>query len=123
MTTTRARLKVSFTAEEKEHVQALADQVKLSVSELLRRLALGHRLPDPGTYIAAQAIRDLLKVNADQARLGNLMKMLIVEADGGFPPETYDRISHLLDSIHEVQNGLRDQVKALSRDLRPRAAP
>lgn len=47
-------------ADEMDKVKAMAGQFKLSVSEMLRRFALGHTLPDPGTFEGAQAIRDLL---------------------------------------------------------------
>jgi hypothetical protein len=122
MATTRNRILVSFTPEEKDQVTALADQVKLSVSELLRRLVLGHRLPDARDFVSAQAIRDLLKVNADQARLGNLMKLLLDVGDADLSPATLARIDALLAAILETQADLRAGVKALHLDMHPRAA-
>jgi|GEM_PF-2899098 len=77
MTTTRHRILVSFSLEEFGRVKSQAAQFKLSISEMLRRFALGNTLPDPSTFVGAAAIRDLLKVNADQARLGNLPKLAI----------------------------------------------
>jgi hypothetical protein len=80
MTTTRNRLLVSFTPDERARVDELSAQLRLSRSELMRRLVLGHRIPKPEDFIAWESIRDLLKVNADLARLGNLFKMAINEA-------------------------------------------
>lgn len=122
MATTRNRILVSFTDDEKIQVQTLADQVKLSISELLRRLVLGHRLPDANNFVSAQAIRDLLKVNADQARLGNLMKLLIDESDGALSPATLAEIRKLLEAIYQTQAELRASVKAIHHDMHPRAA-
>lgn len=122
MATDRKRILVSFTDDERAQVQALADQVKLSVSELLRRLVLGHHLPDPTDFQAAQAIRDLLKINADQARLGNLLKLVVDDTDGRLTPAVLDQIRDLLESIHAVQADLRAGVKELHHVIHPRAA-
>lgn len=121
MVMNRKRLLVSFTDEERVQVQALADQVRLSVSELLRRLVLGQRLPDAGQFVAAQTIRDLLKVNADQARLGNLLKMALDDADGDFPPATVARIEGLISKIHAAQADLKQTVAEIHYQAHPRA--
>lgn len=76
MTTNRHRLKVSFTAEEMARVKAQAAQFKLSMSEMLRRFALGQHLPDPSDFVAAQGIRDLLKIHDTQAALKAAVKDL-----------------------------------------------
>jgi hypothetical protein len=122
MATSRSRILVSFTDEEKAQVQSLADQLRLSISELLRRLVLGHRLPDAQDFVSAQAIRDLLKINADQARLGNLLKLLIDEADGNLQPATLAQIRNLLEAIYAVQADLRAGVKEIHHHMHPRAA-
>ena len=122
MATTRDRVKVSFTDDERAQVDALAKQLHLSISELLRRLVLGHRLPDASDFVAAEAIRDLLKINADQARLGNLLKLLIDEADGSLDAATLAQVRNLLEAIYGVQADLRDSVKALHHRIHPRAA-
>lgn len=122
MATTHYRLSVTLTPEEKVQVKTLADQVRLTMSELLRRLVLGHRLPDANNFVSAQAIRDLLKINADQARLGNLMKLLIDESDGALSPATLAEIRKLLEAIYATQADLRAGVKAIHHDMHPRAA-
>lgn len=122
MPTDRHRVKVSFTPEELERVKAQADQFKLSVSEMLRRFVLGQHLPDPTDFADAQAVRDLLKVNADQARLGNLLKLAIDESDGTWPSVTMARIDGLLGQIDEVQASLKAGVKELHHRIHPRAA-
>ncbi|WP_096704150.1 conjugal transfer protein TraJ [Magnetospirillum sp. 15-1] len=121
MATDRHRIKVSFTDEEMERVRKQADQFKLSISEMLRRFALGERLPDPSTFAGAEAIRNLLKVNADQARLGNLLKLALDESDGTWPPAMVARIDALRVEIGEVQAALSAAVKDIHYQIHPRA--
>jgi hypothetical protein len=118
MTTQRKRILISFTDDERAQVDSLAGQLRLSVSELLRRLALGHRLPDPQDFAAAQAIRDLLKINADQARLGNLLKLALDDDPG---PAARARIDSLIGEIAHVQMAIKAGVHALHYDRHPRA--
>ncbi len=118
MSTPRKRLLVSFTDDERARVDQLADQLKLSVSELLRRLALGHRLPDPEDFALAHAIRDLLRINADQARLGNLLKLALDDDPG---PAQRARIESLIAEIAHVQMAIKAGVHALHSDRHPRA--
>lgn len=122
MATERHRLKVSFTDEELPKVQVQADQFKLSISEMLRRYALGESLPNPSDFVGAGAIRDLLKINADQARLGNLLKLALDESDGTWPPTMMARIDGLLAEIDEVQTALKAGAKNLHIQIHPRAA-
>lgn len=120
MTTTRHRFKVSFTGEELVRVQALAKQLRLSKSELLRRLALGHALPDASAFAGATAIDRLLTLNADQARLGNLLKLAIDEADQDFAPPLVARIEALVAEIRATQARLRAHVEDLHFAIHPR---
>jgi hypothetical protein len=122
MATDRNRFLVSFTPEELVQVDALATQLRLNRSELLRRLVLGHRLPDAQAFVSAQAIRDLLKVNADLARLGNLLKLALDDSDGTWPPAMLARIDALLAAAAETQAELRAGVKDIHHHMHPRAA-
>lgn len=120
MTTTRPRVKVSFTPDEKVQVEALAGQLKLSVSELLRRLVLGHRLPSAEDFAAAEGIRNLLRINADQARLGNLLLFALDVGDGALSPHEVAKINRLAESIQATQTLLKDAVKTLHHQIHPR---
>lgn len=122
MATNRHRILVSFTDEEMERVRKQAEQYKLSISEMLRRFVLGDHLPDPATFAGAEAIRNLLKVNADQARLGNLLKLALDESDGTWPPAMTARIDGLLTQIGEVQTALKDGAMDIHYQIHPRAA-
>lgn len=120
MPTKLPRNLVTFTPEEKVKVKDLADRLGLSISEFLRNLALGYRLPDPSILAAADEIRDLLRVNADQARLGNLLKLALDEADGAFSPATTAHIEALIRDVRETQETIRNGVKSLHYEIHPR---
>ncbi|MGE4278197.1 MAG: conjugal transfer protein TraJ [Magnetospirillum sp.] len=122
MATNRHRLLVSFTPEELEKVTTMANQFKLSISEMLRRFALGETLPNPGTFEGAQAIRHLLAVNADQARLGNLLKLALDESNGTWPDTLVARIDTLAVEIQQAQDQLKATVTAIHHQIHPRAA-
>ncbi len=120
MPTARHRFKVSFTPEEREKIEAKAHQLRLSVSEYLRCMGLNYHVPDPADFAAAQGIRNLLKINADQARLGNLLKLALDEADGEFSPAEIARIDGLMAAIRETQETLRNGAKSLHYEMHPR---
>lgn len=122
MATKRHRIKVSFTEEEMPRVRQQAEQYKLYISEMLRRFALGESLPDPANFAGAEAIRNLLKINADQARLGNLLKLALDESDGTWPPAMVARIDALLVEIGEVQATLKAGARDIHFQIHPRAA-
>jgi len=110
MATKRQRVKVSFTEEERARVDALADQLKLSVSELLRRLVLAQRLPKAEDFVARHSILDLMKINADQARLGNLFKMAL---DEPLSQDLFQRLHAITADIRETQDDLKASARAI----------
>lgn len=119
MATARHRFLVSFDDDELASLDAQCKQVRLSRSEFLRRISLGHRLPDGGDFAAAEAIRDLLAVNANLARLGNLLKLAIDEADGQFGAPTIARVEDVVMQIRDTQKELRGKVEDLHFQIHP----
>lgn len=99
----RVLVKSYWPQEEKDAAEAKADKLGLSLSEFIRRTATGARLPNVGH---AEAIRDLMKINADLARLGNLLKMAIDE-------EQPMAVITLADQISETQALLKTKIKEL----------
>ena len=69
-TTRKVRIEAYVTPAERLQLVALAGRLHISLSELVRRSALGARLPDPSRH---EAVRELVRINADLARLGNLL--------------------------------------------------
>lgn len=97
-----------MTPEEKREVTALAQQTRLTTSELVRRLATGRKLPDAGRY---EAVIALIKINADLARLGNLLRMALDDPNFN-PPEGMD-LKALLGGVRETQVTLKTKIVAL----------
>ncbi|MBE0532915.1 MAG: hypothetical protein IH626_19005 [Rhodospirillales bacterium] len=122
MPTKRKRILVSFTPEEKADVKMKADQIYTSISEFLRGLILGHRMPKPEAFEYCHAIGDLLKVNADQARLGNLLKLALDNGGKDLAPRTISQMEDLMADIRDTQEGLRASVETLHYRLHPRRA-
>lgn len=110
------KVETRLDAAELARLDATARQLRLSRSELLRRCALNLRLPSAADFAAAEGIRDLLRVNADLARLGNLFRMAIDEpAAAG----AADRIDRLIADIDVLRSELKRLAVVIDRQLRP----
>lgn len=107
MATDRHLVKTYLNDREKERLDELAAQLRISRSDLLRRLLMGHRLPDPSDFEAWEAIRHLLRVNADLARLGNLFKLAL---DEELPEHSIRQIEKLTGDIAKIQRTLKASV-------------
>lgn len=93
---------------EKTEVKALAAQLGMTVSDCIRRLILGRTLPDAGRH---DAVLDLVAINADLARLGNLLRMALTDEDFS-PPEGMD-LEALFDRIRATQETLKAKIEEL----------
>ena len=88
---------------------ALAKQARLTTSELVRRLVLGQSLPDTHRH---EAVINLVKVNADMARLGNLLRMVLMDDDEELRPDTIG-LENLYEEIRDTQILLKTKIKDL----------
>ena len=104
---------------EKRAIADRAAQLNLPVSAFLRRLALGAPLPDPSVFVAHDAVRDLLAVNADLARLGNLFKLELDAVDGSVPRGFIEDVERLHAGIGEMQERLEACAVAVADSVRP----
>ncbi|SDK78244.1 hypothetical protein SAMN05660337_1216 [Maridesulfovibrio ferrireducens] len=86
-------------------IKAKAQQCSLSASELIKRLTLGHEIKSREDQ---QARRELLKINADLARLGGLLKMWILDDD----KHRLD-VEKLLKDLRQRQKELCEKVMSL----------
>lgn len=117
MPTNRHLIKTYLNDDEKAHIDALAAQLRLSRSDLLRRLVMSYRIPKAEDFVAWQGIRDLMKVNADQARLGNLFKLALDDAPDD---QLMARLGGLSQNIAETQATLKACVRKIGAALKPR---
>ncbi|MFA7429905.1 MAG: ribbon-helix-helix protein, CopG family [Rhodospirillaceae bacterium] len=111
------QVKTYLTDDERARLDELSAQTHLSRSELLRRLILGQHLPNPQAAAGWEHIRDLTAINADLARLGNLMKLALNQAPEAELPA---RLTTLAERIAATQDELKAAVVDLRRHLQPR---
>ena len=90
---------------EAEKVGQAAKRLGISRSEYMRRAVTGVRLPPPGN---AQSVHDLVTLNTDLGRLGNLLKRATDEGtDLGF--------EGLAGQIAKTQRLLQSKIRGLSK--------
>jgi hypothetical protein len=101
-------LKAFVSPQERETVAAKAAEAGLTLSAYLRAAALGTKIESAADQ---RAILALLQINADQGRLGGLLKLWLVSkaGQGASPGE----IRHLLRQIESLQIKLRALIDSL----------
>ncbi|MGB9165538.1 MAG: hypothetical protein WCC41_13980 [Rhodomicrobium sp.] len=102
-------LKVFVSERERAEIETRAAATGLSVSAYLRNLGLGFQ---PPSTLDQEAILALLKVNADQGRLGGLFKLWL-SGQSVSSGETME-IRKLLAAIEESQLKLKGLIGRLS---------
>jgi len=90
------------TPEEHSALVARAKEVGLSLSAYLRTVGLGF---EPRSIFDAEAVLSLARVNADQGRLGGLLKLWLTQ-DSSAPSD----VGRLLREIRETQAALAKAV-------------
>lgn len=103
-----AVLKVVVSHAERAAIEERAVASGLSVSAYLRGLGIGHT---PRSLIDLKAVGTLVGVNADQGRLGGLLKLWLTQRPGEGAP-TPD-VRRLLKQIEDTQAHLRSLVQRL----------
>ena len=104
----RRTLRVVVSDAEQAEIARLATAASLSVSAYLRTLGLGYT---PKSTLDQRAIGELVKVHANQGRLGGLLKLWLVEKPGQGVPVI--EVRGLLSQIEELQAQLKAIVAAL----------
>jgi hypothetical protein len=101
-------LRVVVSGAERAEIEERAGNTGLSVSAYLRGLGIGH---EPKSLIDVQAVKFLVKLGADQGRLGGLLKLWLSTRPGEGAP-TPD-VRRLLKEIEDTQAKLRGLVQRL----------
>lgn len=117
MPTKRRRVRVYLNDEEKARLDDLAGQVRLKHSDLMRRLLMNYRVPNASDFAARQGILDLMKVNADLARLGNLFKLALDDLEDA---ELQARLDDLAGEIAATQDILKTTAVEIRKLVQPR---
>ena len=89
-------IKVYLAPEKKQAIADAAARIGLSSSQYLSRVALETRLPSFGQ---AEAVRDLLGIKADLARLGNLLKFTLDNIKEDNLSLNVAKINRIIDDI------------------------
>ncbi len=97
--------------EEHDDIAIRAAEAGLTISEFIRRIALGHKTQSRFDY---DVVEHLLRIHTDMNRLGNLFKMALGQNDaaGGPAYGGYERtrILSTLASIQSNQELLRNYI-------------
>lgn len=75
------------------------------MSAYARNLCLGY---EPKSVAKAQAIRELIKVNADMGRVGGLLKLWLSE-----PDRNQARVRRLLQELEQAKEVLVEKINSL----------
>ena len=110
MPSDRPFIKTYVTPDEKQEIMDAAARIGLSSSQYLSRLALGTRLPSFGQ---AEAVRDLLGIKADLARLGNLLKLTLDNIEEDNLSISVVKINRIIDDIDSTRSALLSKIKEL----------
>lgn len=106
-------IKVYVLPEELAAIQAAADAAGLSASTYLRNLGLGF---EPRSVIDQRQVAVLARINADQARLGNLLKLWLADDERlreYEPAQLRATILQALERIQQFQAKLLQTVRKL----------
>lgn len=101
-------LKAFVSPQERDTIAAKAAEAGLTVSAYLRAAALGTRIE---SAIDQKAILALLQLNADQGRLGGLLKLWLVSKAGH--GASTGEVRHLLRQIEALQIKLRALIDSI----------
>ena len=103
-------IKVYVSEEERRQIEEKARVCQLAPSAYLRAVGIGNK---PKSAFDREAIETLAKLNADQGRLGGLLKLWLTEKPGeGAPVKS---VRGLLQQIEETQ---RTIVKLMMQESR-----
>ena len=98
---------IRMTADQKEKIELLASKVGLSRSEYMRSASL---LLEINSRFDNEIIIKLFRLNADQARLGNLLKLTLDTLYEYDDKEGIKKINELLHEISTTQLKIKEKI-------------
>ena len=103
MTPKKEKIELRVTPEDKKRLKELAQAHAMSLSEYLRQAGL---MQEIASRTEIEITLELAKMNADQARLGNMLKLAI---DSGNEPE----IERLIAEVRGTQQTIRETLESI----------
>jgi len=98
-------LRIPVLPEEKEAIESSAKNAGLSVASYLRNIGIGYKI---NSVVDFKSIDELTRINADLARLGNLLKLVLANDNR----VKYFGQSHILKMIENL-TAMQDEMKAI----------
>jgi hypothetical protein len=100
-------VKVYLTPTERGELEKKAFTTGLPLAVFLRNVGLGTPVT---SVLDLEAVLSLLKVNADQGRLGGLLKLCLSGPAPAAPPGELRRLLHEIESAQKVLRGIIDRL-------------
>ena len=88
----------------------MAKRLHISTSELIRRMVTNTPLPEYGKQ---EAVLQLVKINGDMARLGNLLKLTLDHITSDNLKVSASKIHEIMASLQDTQTQLKQKIKEL----------
>ncbi|MFK7866399.1 MAG: hypothetical protein AB8B77_03060 [Alphaproteobacteria bacterium] len=106
----KIKVEAYFTEDERDWLNEQSAKLHISRAEMVRRMALGSPLPAFGKQ---EAVLDLLKINANLARLGNLLKLALDNAESDNLSINLLKIDQTIVDLANTQSTLKQKIKEL----------
>ena len=103
MTPKKAKIELRVTLDEKKQLRELAQAHAMSLSEYLRQAGL---MQEIASRTEIEITLELAKMNADQARLGNMLKLAI-------DSENEQKIETLITEVRRTQQTIRETLESI----------
>jgi hypothetical protein len=100
-------VKVYLTPSERAELEKKAFATGLPLAVFLRNVGLGTPVT---SVLDLEAVLGLLKVNADQGRLGGLLKLCLSGPAPAAPPGELRRLLHEIENTQKILRGMIDRV-------------
>ncbi len=100
MTPKKEKIEIRVTPDEKKRLKELAQAHGLKLSEYMRQAGL---IQEITSRTEVETVLQLARINADQARLGNMLKLAI-------DMENSVEVEQLIAEIRQTQCELKDAV-------------
>ena len=115
--TYNARIEFRVSDEEKLQIEEMAKLHGMKTSQFMRKMALGY---EPLSLVENKKMEQLMIMNSDLARLGNLIKYWLVndpKLQVATRMKIENKLPEILDAIHEQRLSVKDLVSEMRRDL------
>jgi hypothetical protein len=102
-------LRVPVLPEEKEAIELNAKQAGLSVAGYLRNVGMGYKI---NSVVDFKSIDELSKINADLARLGNLLRLVLAN-DNRVKYFGQGHVLKMIDNLNVMQTEMKSAMATI----------